>query len=205
MAKYYLYRHIRLDTGEPFYIGKGTKRKYFSSIQTEFSRAYSKHRRSNFWKNITNKIDYKVEILFESNNHNLIVQKEKEFIKLYGRKDLDEGTLCNLTDKHGGLPGFSHSDKAKREIGIKNSKENNGMWGREGPRKGVKVSKSTKEKMRKAALNRETPNRTKKCKHIPTGKVFSSCKKASKWNDTNYKVFMDRIYNDSKLNEFKIL
>lgn len=25
MGKYYIYRHIRLDTNEPFYIGKGTK------------------------------------------------------------------------------------------------------------------------------------------------------------------------------------
>ena len=49
-GSYYLYRHIRLDTGEPFYIGIGTKftdRAYtYKGIHI---RAFVKSRRSN-WK-----------------------------------------------------------------------------------------------------------------------------------------------------------
>ena len=38
---HYLYRHIRLDKNEPFYIGIGTKKENtkFNSIKSEYSRA----------------------------------------------------------------------------------------------------------------------------------------------------------------------
>ena len=63
--KYYIYRHIRLDKNEPFYIGFGTKLKEFYTFQSEFSRAYNKTSRSKYWKHITNKTNYKIEILIE--------------------------------------------------------------------------------------------------------------------------------------------
>ena len=44
---HYLYRHIRLDTNEVFYVGIGTKPKSFKSMAIEFSRAYSKNTRNN--------------------------------------------------------------------------------------------------------------------------------------------------------------
>lgn len=45
--KYYVYRHIRLDKNEPFYIGVGTKtdNKVFTSFKQEFSRAFVRRRR----------------------------------------------------------------------------------------------------------------------------------------------------------------
>lgn len=49
---YYVYRHIRLDTNEPFYIGIGTKSTSFSSIKTEYKRAFSKRSRTKYWHNI---------------------------------------------------------------------------------------------------------------------------------------------------------
>lgn len=96
-GKYYLYRHIRLDKNEPFYIGIGTKPKTYSSFEKEYNRAFDK-RRNNFWSKVFNKTDYRVDILFESDDRKIIEQKEKEFIQLYGRKDLGTGTLVNLTD-----------------------------------------------------------------------------------------------------------
>ena len=47
-GKYYLYRHIRLDKNEPFYIGIGTKvnKKSFLKVTSEYVRAYSKTRRN---------------------------------------------------------------------------------------------------------------------------------------------------------------
>ena len=63
MDKYYIYRHIRLDTDEVFYIGRGTKSKTFSkTIENEYKRAYSK-KRSSFWENITNKTKTKKTIV----------------------------------------------------------------------------------------------------------------------------------------------
>lgn len=96
---YYVYRHIRLDTNEVFYIGVGTK--LFKSGKThkgEYSRAYAKKNRNPFWKNIFNKTKYKIEILIEFDTYQEALDKEKEFIKLYGRRDLKTGTLVNLSE-----------------------------------------------------------------------------------------------------------
>lgn len=93
---YYLYRHIRLDKYGPFYIGVGSKTK--SDIKNNYYSRSIEKRRNNLWKKIANKTEYKVEILLESDNYQYILNKEKEFIKMYGRKDLKNGSLTNLTD-----------------------------------------------------------------------------------------------------------
>lgn len=103
---YYIYRHVRLDTNEVFYIGKGKKVRIFHKTYTEeYKRAFSKFSRNKYWKNIINKTDYKIEILYESNSSEDICHKEIEFIKLYGRKDLKLGTLVNMTNGGEGIPG----------------------------------------------------------------------------------------------------
>jgi hypothetical protein len=83
-----VYRHIRLDKNEPFYIGIGEKE----------SRAYSKHGRNEFWNKIIKKTNYKVDILFDDLTWEEAQEKEKEFISIYGRRDLGTGILVNLTD-----------------------------------------------------------------------------------------------------------
>jgi hypothetical protein len=113
---YYLYRHIRLDKNEPFYIGIGTiypNRKTFNSI---YLRAFLRCRRSLFWKNITLKTLYKVEIILESENYEFIKQKEIEFIKLYGRKDNGTGCLVNHTDGGEGNTGYIFSEETKEKL-----------------------------------------------------------------------------------------
>ena len=112
-TKYYLYRHIRLDTNEPFYIGIGTKTDYYTNYETEYRRGHAKTNRSSFWERITNKIKYEIEIIIESNNKNFINQKEIEFIKLYGRKDKGVGPLVNLNDGGDGNNELRESLKIK--------------------------------------------------------------------------------------------
>jgi len=94
-GRYYLYRHTRLDTNQPFYIGIGTKVLSGKTWATQYSRANSKNSRNRYWKSVVNSTTYKVEILLESDSYDFIEYKEKEFIKLYGRKS-DGGTLCNM-------------------------------------------------------------------------------------------------------------
>lgn len=108
-GKYYLYRHIRLDKNEPFYIGVGTKdgNKY-SRKTTEYKRAFVKFTRNKYWKSIVNKTLYDVEIVIESNNKEFIKKKEIEFIKLYGRKDINTGVLANMTN---GGDYYNNNDK----------------------------------------------------------------------------------------------
>ena len=114
----YLYRHIRLDKNEPFYIGIGSDEKY--------KRAYSK-KRSKFWKNIISKTNYEVEIVLDNLTWEEACKKEKEFIKLYGRKDLNEGSLVNMTDGGDGICGYKHTEIAKNKIAKNWMGDNNPM------------------------------------------------------------------------------
>jgi hypothetical protein len=100
---HYIYRHVTKDTNIVFYIGRGTKTKE-DLKHNSYSRAFSKNRNT-FWKNVANKHGYNVDILIESNSFSFVCQKEIEFVALYGRRDLEKGTLVNLSDggESGGL------------------------------------------------------------------------------------------------------
>lgn len=101
-GKYYLYRHIRLDKNEPFYIGIG--KKILSNESTlQYKRAKASDRRNSIWNKIVSKNSYRVEILLESDDREFIIEKEKEFISLYGRIDLETGILSNMTSGGDGM------------------------------------------------------------------------------------------------------
>lgn len=124
----YVYRHIRLDKNEPFYIGIGTQDKH--------RRAYLKQSRNQLWKNIVAKTNYEVEILFDNITLEEANNKEIEFISLYGKKE-NGGILANLTNGGGGIIGYKHSEESKRKISIESRNR------KRGPR-----SNETKEKLR---------------------------------------------------------
>ena len=166
-GKYYLYRHIRLDNNEVFYVGVGTK--YMDKRKknaTPYRRAFIQSLRSKFWKNIVAKTSFYVEIICESDSYEFIEEKEKEFIALYGRKDLGTGTLCNLTDGgkgqrkvHNRTLTDDHKKKiSESRIGAKFSdehrkkmsqaKKNNPVT----PWKGKTFSEEHKQNLRKAKL-----------------------------------------------------
>ena len=120
LKEHFLYRHIRKDSNEPFYIGIGTKPSKYNGTRTEYKRAYdtSPKKRSVLWSNVyikSNK-DIEVQILFESTNYNLIKQKEQEFILLHGRKDNAKGSLVNLTDGGEGVLGMIVSEKTRKYL-----------------------------------------------------------------------------------------
>jgi hypothetical protein len=106
--RYYLYRHIRIDKNEPFYIGIGTKQcRTFNSAKSEYRRAYETSRKESYiWNNIVSKTDYEVQIIFESDDYNFIKGKELEFISLYGRIDKNTGVLSNMTNGGDGFIGY---------------------------------------------------------------------------------------------------
>jgi hypothetical protein len=118
----YLYRHIRLDINEPFYIGIG-------SDSDNYRRAHEKSRRNIHWKRIIDKSSYEIEIIMDDLTWKNACEKEKEFISLYGRVDLNNGTLCNHTDGGEGLYNPSEETRNKKRLSMigKNKGENNGM------------------------------------------------------------------------------
>lgn len=124
----YVYRHIRLDTNKVFYIGIGTSSSY--------KRAKTTVRRNSYWKNITSKTKWDYEIIFDDISLEDAKLKEIELIKLYGRKDKGEGTLCNLTDGGDAITGYIVKDEVKKLLSEIN--------------KGKKLSEEHKRKISKS-------------------------------------------------------
>lgn len=149
----YIYRHIRLDKNEPFYIGIGNDENY--------KRSKIKSNRSIYWKNVTNKTVYEVEILLDNLTWEQACQKEIEFILLYGRKDLSTGTLVNMTNGGEGTPGIKRSEEYKLKLSER-QKDGKAYWfGKNHSeetlqkmseiKKGKLPSQETKEKLRVAS------------------------------------------------------
>lgn len=155
-----MYRHMRKDTKYPFYIGIGTKPKKYSTFQKEYSRAHTKHKRSDFWKKITDKYEYYVEIMFESDDYEIIKQKEIEFINLYGRKDLQQGILVNLTDGGDGNVNLLVSEETRKKL----SKAN----------KGRKFTQEQMESIQPTRIKAETHPNSKLVLDTQTG-IFYYC------------------------------
>ena len=90
-----VYRHIRLDKNEPFYIGIGSSKE----------RAYRQDGRNDLWNKIVSKTEYKVQIIFEDLTKEEACNKEIELIALYGRLKDKTGTLSNITSGGESLMG----------------------------------------------------------------------------------------------------
>lgn len=151
MEKYYIYRHIRIDKNEPFYIGIGTKSEQDLKYGY-YGRASAKHIDNNIWLKIIAKTEWKWEILLESDDKNFISEKEKEFILLYGRKCDNSGTLANLTLGGEENHGYKHTDEAKKKIS-ESQKE------KPGRRLGAKLTPEQREKF--SEIQKEIANRPK--------------------------------------------
>lgn len=93
----YVYTYTRLDKNEIFYVGIGSDANY--------KRAKNKSLRTDYFKKIINKYDYKLDIVFDNLTLEEACQKEIELISLYGRRDLGTGTLINFTDGGEGRKG----------------------------------------------------------------------------------------------------
>lgn len=93
--KYYIYIHIREDTGEIFYVGKGTKTEH----KRPYWRAFTKSSRNFLWKRITEKTSYKVIILEEFDNEQECLNREIEIINRLGRIIEGDGILSNISNE----------------------------------------------------------------------------------------------------------
>ena len=194
----YLYRHIRLDTNEPFYIGVG-------GLLTDdgFYRAYKKTNRNVFWKNIVAKTSYRVELMLIDISHKEAMQQEKYFINLYGRKNTNTGSLVNLTNGGDGCNNMKHSEETKRIHSQRVSGVNH-------PNYGKITACSTKEKIREKLTGRTNKehslrmtgnkNSSKSVIDVITGKVFYSAKDAAKQHRIGYGALKAMLngYNPNK-------
>jgi hypothetical protein len=205
-----VYRHIRLDKNEPFYIGIGKTEK----------RAYSKHSRNRYWNHITKNTEYKVQILFDDLSWDMAVEKEIELIQTYGRKDLGLGTLVNLTDGGEGLRNYKLSESQLQFLRENFGGEKNPMFGKKHTQQSLDKIKEvrrnqvfTEESNRKRSEKQKGIKRSpeyieklKQRKHSPesiekmknrvvseeTRKKLSESKKGNKWGVKNLKQYQTK-------------
>lgn len=126
-----MYRHIRLDKNEVFYIGIGKDSK------GKYNRAYSKVSRNEYWTNIVNITDYEVEIVLDGLTWEEAGRKEIEFVKIYGKACTNSGTLTNISDGGTGgcLPGKLNGMYGN---GYKLRGSRNGMYGKSHNKNSIK-------------------------------------------------------------------
>lgn len=158
----YIYRHIRHDKNEPFYIGIGSDKTY--------KRAKAKASRNEIWKKIVSKTSFSVEILFDDISIEEAMKKEIEFISMYGRIANNDGILANLSG--GGASYNNHSLLTKKKISNATKGEKNPFYGKKHSiearvimsyksknAKRLPTSNQTKEKIRNAMVGRVSPTK----------------------------------------------
>lgn len=114
----YVYRHIRLDTNQPFYVGAGTGKNYKRAKKGSIAgQSGISSQRSKAWNEIASKTKFEIEIIMDGLTLEEALKKEEEFIALYGRADKGLGTLCNQTDGGIGAKGnIKSAETIKKQV-----------------------------------------------------------------------------------------
>ena len=180
----------------------------YNTYSCFYGRAYSKSDRNNLWKKIVNKNlgKYEVEILLEELSYEEAVEKEIEFIKLYGRIHNETGILSNLTDGGEGITGhsFIHTEEH-------NKKKSIALMGHpvsEETRKKQSLAKKGKplsEEHKLKLSQNNSKNASKKCKHIETSIEFNSIKEGCDYFNYIYNTQKRAIYKNFTTKKFILL
>lgn len=138
---FYVYQHIRPDTGAVFYVGKGRG-----------SRAYNFNNRGRYWNNIVKHCGKPVvKLAAENLDEELSLFAEMECIDVLRRRGV---RLVNISDGGEGTTGWVPSEETRRKIGEANKHtpkavgEQHGMYGK-------KHTLESLAKMKEAQTKRE--------------------------------------------------
>jgi predicted RNA-binding protein with RPS1 domain len=105
--RFYVYEHLRADTGEVFYVGKGTRKR---------AQLATRHHRSKWWQRVVEKaggfsIRYCAQGLTDNEAKALEIAKIAE-LRAMG---VD---LCNMTNGGDGTSGYVKSAEWRRKVGL---------------------------------------------------------------------------------------
>lgn len=195
---FYVYLHIRKETGEPFYVGKGS---------TKWNRVKSKKNRNDWWWNIVNK-DKGFDYIFLEQNITEEVANilETMWIKRIGRKDLSMGILVNLTDGGEGKTGSSHNEEVRKKISentkkgmteeickaISKREKGKTAWnkGKKCPQiKGMSDKKHTEQSKKKMKGYKQGSL----CLNLETGIFYQSGREAAFYNNYNFSTLKNML------------
>jgi hypothetical protein len=109
--KYYVYEYVRLDTNEPFYIGKGTTWRWRDL----------KRSRSKYFKNIVNNIPVAVTILEDNLDEKTAFEYEAWYI--WQLRDIQGYSLINISDGGDGGDVWVNKPEQEKEEFINNLKQ----------------------------------------------------------------------------------
>lgn len=118
---FYVYLHRRKSDAVPFYVGKG-----------KGGRAYAKDGRNPHWIRTVKKHGYEVEFVETDLSEVDAFSLEMELIAHYGRSNLKQGPLVNMSDGGEGPTGWIPSEETKAKISAANT-------GRDAPNKDLRV------------------------------------------------------------------
>ena len=106
---FYTYAHLRNDTSQIFYIGKGVGR-----------RMYRKEARNFHWHNIVNKVGYTPMLLAKWNTEHEAYEHEKFLIQCLKKSLVNQSLGGDGNDASGGFSflGRKHSPEAKEKCRI---------------------------------------------------------------------------------------
>jgi hypothetical protein len=105
--KFYVYGHYTSGSDTPFYIGKGKDK-----------RAYEVYGRSKEWNQVLDNRELVVKFIEGNLTEDVALEKEKYYIKLYGRKDIGAGILVNKTDGGDGISGQIYTEDRRKKISL---------------------------------------------------------------------------------------
>ena len=151
----YVYKHIRKDTNEVFYIGIGKTKQKISS----------KRNRNIHWTRIVDRHGYEYEIIQDGLTWKQACEMETKLIKEYGRHDLNQGNLVNMTNGGDGTVGVIKVFSEEHKKNIQKS------------RIGKHHSEETKNKLRESLIGRKRPifsdEHRQRLREANTGKTIS--------------------------------
>ena len=154
LGEYYVYEYIRLDTNEPFYVGKG-KRGRWKDIKG----------RNKWFIKVVNKYDVAVNILHDNLEEQVALDFECWYIHEYKYVigyDLvniaDGGESTALSGELNGMYGKKHSDETKKKISDSRKDkyfgENNHFYGKH-------HTEEARKKISEKAMGRVSPMKGK--------------------------------------------
>jgi len=200
-----VYRHIRKDKNEPFYIGISRNKK----------RPYDFKSRNKIWQHIFNKCECEVEILFDDIDYEFAKEKEIEFIALYGRINKQNGCLANMTDGGDGGTGFVYTQKMREAASKRESGKTLSYEHRRKISKAHLGKKKTKEHIEKIAAKnrgkkRKSPSKKarlassrtqgRKVINIQTGEIFLTLREAAETIGMDVKNLQKKFNGGHKVN-----